>query len=90
MSLQTINSNYGYGHGWYGGGFGVGTSTTYVNEWDEGTLLIDVIDAKKNELIWRGSAQAELRKHQDPSEGQEVLNDVVARILRDFPPGSGE
>jgi len=90
MSLQTINSNYGYGYGWNGGGFGAGTSTTYVNEWDKGTLLIDVIDAKKNELIWRGSAQAELRKHQDPSEGQEVLNDVVARILRDFPPGSGE
>jgi hypothetical protein len=87
MSLQTVSTNYGYGYGWYGyGGMGMGSSTTYVNEWDEGTLLVDIIDGRKEELIWRGSAQAELRDNQDPQEGQDRLNDIVARILADFPP----
>lgn len=87
MSLQTVSSHYGYGYGWYGyGGMGMGASTTYVNEWDEGTLLVDIIEGGKRELIWRGSAQAELKKRQDPQEGQEFLNDVVARMLADFPP----
>ncbi len=87
MSLQTVNSGYGYGYGWYGG-MGMGTSTTYVNEWDEGTLLIDIIDGQKQELIWRGSAQAELKDHQDPSTGQERLNEVVVNVLAAFPPGA--
>jgi hypothetical protein len=87
MSLQTVSSNYGYGYGWYGyGGMGMGTSTTYVNEWDEGTLLVDIIEGSKRELIWRGSAQAELKQRQDPQEGQEYLNDVVAKMLAGFPP----
>ena len=89
MSLQTVNSGYGYGYGWYGGGMAMGSSTTYVNEWDEGTLLIDIIDGKKKELIWRGSAQAELQKNNDPAEGQQKLNEVVANILAAFPPGGG-
>ena len=87
MSLQTVSSNYGYGYGWYGyGGMGMGTSTTYVNEWDEGTLLVDIIEGGKKELIWRGSAQAELKKNQDPQAGQEYLNDVVVELLAGFPP----
>ena len=91
MSLQTVSSNYGYGWGWYGPGYGgMGSSTTYVNEWDEGTLIIDIIDAKRNELMWRGSAQAELKKQQSPEEGQEELNEVVAKILEPFPPGQAE
>ncbi len=87
MSLQTVSSNYGYGYGWYGyGGMGMGTSTTYVNEWDEGTVLVDIIEGRKKELIWRGSAQAELKKRQDPQEGQDYLNDVVTKMLAGFPP----
>jgi hypothetical protein len=87
MSLQTVSSNYGYGYGWYGyGGMGMGTSTTYVNEWDEGTLLVDIIEGTKKELIWRGSAQAELKNNQDPQQGQDYLNDVVTRLLAGFPP----
>ena len=87
MSLQTVSSNYGYGYGWYGyGGMGMGTSTTYVNEWDEGTLLVDIIEGSKKELIWRGSAQAELKKRLDPQEGPDYLNDVVTKMLAGFPP----
>ena len=87
MSIQTVSSNYGYGYGWYGyGGMGMGSSTTYVNEWDEGTILVDIIEGRKKELIWRGSAQAELKKHQDPQAGQEYINDVVANMLAGFPP----
>jgi hypothetical protein len=89
MNVQTVSSNYGYGYGWYGpgyGGMGMGSSTTYVNEWDEGTLIIDIIDAKRNELMWRGSAEAELKKNQDATEGQQALNDILVRLLAPFPP----
>jgi hypothetical protein len=87
MSTTTINDHYGYGRGWYGPTMGVSTSRTYVNEWDEGTLLVDIIDATSDQLVWRGSAQAEVNKSSRGSEeDQRRLNEIVAKMLEQFPP----
>lgn len=86
MSTTTIHDHYGYGWGWYGPGMGVSTSRTYVNEWDEGTLLIDIIDASSDELVWRGSAQAEVNRTRSASDDQRRLNEIVAKLLEPFPP----
>ena len=87
MSVSTINSHYGYGWGWYGyGGMGMGTSQTYVNEWDEGTILIDIIDAGSNSLVWRGTATAELKQSRDAAQQQQRLDEVLANLLQRFPP----
>ncbi len=83
MSYQTINSHYGYGWGWYGG---VGTSTTYVNEWDEGTLLVDIVDASSNQLVWRGTATGTVEPELSPVESQARLDDAAAKLLGTFPP----
>lgn len=89
MSYQTINSHYGYGWGWYGG-MGVGTSNTYVNEWDEGTLLVDIIDAGTNQLVWRGTATGTVERNLSPQESQARLDDAAAKLLQTFPPeGAG-
>jgi hypothetical protein len=89
MSYQTINSHYGYGWGWYGG-MGVGTSNTYVNEWDEGTLLVDIVDAGTNQLVWRGTATGTVEPDLSPQESQARLDDAAAKLLQTFPPeGTG-
>jgi hypothetical protein len=44
---------YGYGYpGYYG--FWGGYYEPYVDEYDEGTLNIDIVDAKRNQLVWEG------------------------------------
>lgn len=73
---------YGYG----GGGYGMSTSYTTVNEWTEGTLVIDVIDRDKDILIYRATAESKIRENVDPQERTERINDVVARMMADFPP----
>jgi hypothetical protein len=88
MSLTTVQSGYGYGYGWYGPGVGISSAQTYVNEWDEGTLLIDVIDAARRELVWRGTGTATLREERDPERIQANINEAAAKVLKDFPPGS--
>jgi hypothetical protein len=55
-------------------------------EYEVGTLLIDVIDAHTNELIWRGTASGIV----DPGKTAEQIQDVVARMLVNFPPPKGE
>ena len=37
-----------------GGGMGMGTSTTQVRTYAQGTLVVDIWDVNKKELVWRG------------------------------------
>ena len=87
VSYNTVNTHYGYGWGgYYGGGWGMGSSRTYVNEWDEGTLIMHVIDAATNELVWMGSGQGKLNEPRSGQEARERDIDLLQRILATFPP----
>jgi hypothetical protein len=68
-----------------GGGVGVSTTTTRVNEWDEGTLVIEIIDTNIAELIFTASAQAKLVENQSPEQRTERINQAVARMLQEYP-----
>jgi len=69
--------HYGYGHG--GTGIGYSGSTTY----QEGTLILDVIDPATQQIAWRGWGTAQMR---DPQMSPERLRKTVAAILARFPP----
>ena len=71
---------FGYGYSYYGGGPGHnGTGTPYT----KGTLVIDILDAKTDELVWRGSA---VNRMSDPTYDAKEINKVVEKILEEFPP----
>lgn len=87
VSVQTINDTYGYGPGWGPGPARGATTQTYVREWDEGTLVLDVVDGKSDKLVWRGSAQAEVSAEPPPPDSRdEILNLAVDEMLAEFPP----
>jgi len=86
-SLQTFYDGFGGGWGWrrFGGG-GFGESTTTEQDYKEGTLVVDLFDAKTKQLIWRGSAEDTLSDKADKNEKN--LDKGVAKMFKDFPPGS--
>lgn len=51
----------------------------------EGTLIVDVVDAETDELIWRGWNDAVLNQR---NFDQERVNEAVRFILSAFPPGA--
>ncbi len=83
VSVNQFNSGWGYGwgYGWnpymYGGQTSVTSST-------EGTLYIDLIDAKKKELIWQGEGIGTLTR--DMNHKDEVITNIVTKILAQYPP----
>ena len=83
LSYNTVNTYYGYGWGYWGG---YGGTSTYVTEYHEGSLIIDIVDAKSNELVWRGVAQAEVYPQSDPEYRNQRLETAVRKILDRFPP----
>jgi hypothetical protein len=88
-----VNTGWGGGYGWGGygwGGYGmnVGASTTYENVWQEGSLLIGMFDGASKNLVWTGTATSALDASRSPQERQQLVNDAVDKMLKDFPPGS--
>jgi hypothetical protein len=73
----------GYGYGYYGWwGPGMGTTTVSHNSWEEGMLIVDLVDQENNKLVWRGVATAVLS---DNSGTQEYLDKVVVALLSEYP-----
>jgi hypothetical protein len=86
LDVNEINSYYGYNWGrWFPGG-GVAYSSGYISEYAEGTLIIDVVDVKSNDLVWRGRSGTALKKLKTDADLQKAVAQAVTRILAEFPP----
>lgn len=84
IDVNQFNAGYGYGWGFGWNPFFYGGTTTSVNRYSEGTLFIDLIDAKKRELIWQGEGEGTLTK--DTYKKDAVINEFVAKIMAQYPP----
>ena len=85
--VDVYNNNFGWGWGWnpwwYGGYYG-----NTVSRSTEGSLFIDLIDAKTNELIWQGIGSARLITSSDIDKKEERIREIVSEILSRYPPGT--
>jgi hypothetical protein len=82
-------SDWGYNYsGYYGhGGYGYGGRNIDVYQYTEGTLLIDIVDAATNTLIWRGTGTGVVDSGQkSPEKIQANVDKAVAEIMVSFPP----
>ncbi len=86
MNAETINDDYGYQQAWGSANAPQPTSKTYVNEWEEGTLIIDIVDANTKQLVWRTTGMALIEDEKAPEEEQAGFNSVIAKMMQDFPP----
>lgn len=86
--VDVYNNNFGWGWGWgwgwspwlYGGYYGPSVSTSI-----EGTLFIDLIDTKTNDLVWQGSGTADLVTR-SVEKKEERIREIVKEILAKYPP----
>jgi len=61
-------------------------SNVDVSYYEQGTLVIDVVEAKEEDLVWRGLGTSVLKEYSDPESMQKAANEFVSRVLIDFPP----
>src|SRR5688572_3009698 len=73
----------GYRYGW-GGGFS--TTTINVENYTEGTLFVDMIDASKKQLVWQGRAVKTLDPDATPAQREKNINYGVKQIFTTYPP----
>lgn len=59
--------------------------TTSTHEYEEGKLVLEVFDVKKNEVVWQGIAKDELSAEYSQEQKSAYINDVIAKLFKDFP-----
>jgi len=52
----------------------------------QGTLFIDLIDAKKKQLVWQGVGKGVLSTSSKPEKKEARIQEIVAEILAQYPP----
>ncbi|HTC94692.1 MAG TPA: DUF4136 domain-containing protein [Terriglobales bacterium] len=82
---QSVNTLYnGFGGGWRWGGFG--DSTTTVENYTVGTLVVYMFDTQTKQLVWRGSASDTLSD--DSDRNIKHFDKGVQKMFKNFPPGA--
>jgi hypothetical protein len=72
-----FGSPYGYGYGYYGRNYAP------VTQYKAGTVVIDIIDAHRKELAWRGTGQAQVNQN---TIDEVETHRIVTGILSTYPP----
>ncbi len=94
VSINTYNTYGGYGPGWgyygygYGGygAWGAGSTHTSVSYYTQGMVIIDIIDAGSNKLVWRSTADSRLDQKTTPEKKEQDLRKSVSKMFENFPP----
>lgn len=91
--VDVYGPGYGYGYGYFGhpffyGPYGYGGYGGYGNNVSvstEGILFVDLIDAKKKELVWQGKGTGVLTDNANKKDAK--VREFVSKILEQYPPG---
>ena len=90
QDISTFSSGYGggygpYGWGW-GGGWAGGTTQTQVRDILIGTLVIDIADAQKKQMVWRGMATKQVDAQTKPEKRDKNIAEAMKKIFKNYPP----
>ncbi len=71
-------------HCWYCGPW-MSTQVS-MDEYTEGTHILDMIDPARKEGVWRAVVSVPLSLHADPERADRQLQAIAAALLSEFPP----
>jgi hypothetical protein len=57
-----------------------------VYQYQEGTLVMDIIDSGSKELVWRGTATGTIDPNASPETREANIRNAVDKLLKKFPP----
>ena len=82
--IEASPVSVGVGYGW--GPAHIGVSKQATRTYDEGTLVVDLVDPKTKTLIWRGTAKGTVHPDASPEERKARIHEAVAYLLEGYPP----
>jgi hypothetical protein len=81
LDVTTVDYGYPYRPAWWGA-----NERQEVRQINQGTVVIDVIDRRTNQLVWRGTGRTEVST--DQTRYTQQLARVVGTVLKKLPKAS--
>ena len=86
--IQDVNMDRSFGgmYGWGGPfGWGVGMNRTWTNNYNQGALIVDLIDSRTQKLVWQGVGSG--ISVDSPKAKQKQIPKIMEEIMATYPPG---
>lgn len=89
-NVRLDSTSFGYGFGGYGAGgwgyygYGIGgpvSTTTRVIEYERGTLVVDIIDPERDQLIWRGTV-SDITISDNPEKMRKYVTKAITKMAK--------
>lgn len=85
---QQIQSNNMYSpYSWWYGGMNNGV---YSRQYEENRVVINVIDARTNDIVWQGWATGQINNKNKERDRDQAFRETVAAIMKQFPESAGQ
>jgi hypothetical protein len=83
-TTPTMGAYYGYRDPFYEPWAGYGGYETRVDQYTEGTLHIDIVDAESKKLVWEGAIVGRIRD-EDVKNMEATIDEAVAAVMANYP-----
>ncbi len=80
--VNVTDWGYRYGDAYWGWG----GRQLDVQQYTQGTLILDLVDAETMNMVWRATVSEALESNPSPDRVERRINEVVAEMLKAFPP----
>ena len=61
------------------------STATLIDQFEKGTLIVGVGNARTRQLLWRGSAEAEIGLNDSDKRRQNRIQSAISKMFRGFP-----
>ncbi len=79
-----------FGFGWFGNGYGVGTSTPVEGEtYNEYKLQVAMVERTSKQVVWEATSRDTLYEGLDSERRVTRINTMVEEMFKRYPPGNG-
>lgn len=84
LDQSGVGLGFGFGTGHFGWAMAAPPPARQVTE---GKLVIELVDNKTDQVVWRAASRRYLRESQSPETRSELIDEVVSEMFSKYPPG---
>ena len=84
LEQSGVGLGFGFGTGHFGWAMAAPPPARQVTE---GKLVIELVDNKTDQVVWRAASRRYLRESQSPETRSELIDEVVSEMFSKYPPG---
>ena len=88
QDVRTYNHGTHFRYGRYRryGCIGCGHTSVYVQNYTEGTLVIEVVDRANEQVVWRSVTKERMEPDRSPDQREALIRERIALMFQQYPP----